>query len=145
MQIVGKPEKPKSREPLILLGLRLVIQVVLPLGSGGTPVQVQVLSPAPITKESLTWLFCYFMRKVFGLEPSLKRYSPTTVALPRESTFLNEGFKIYFKTEIASEIVFSKASRPYLSTSALFFSPWVRQPAPPIHPPTHAIPSIKFA
>ena len=60
-------------------------------------------------------------------------------------TFLNEGFKIYFKTEIASEIVFSKASRPYLSTSALFFSPWVRQPAPPIHPPTHAIPSIKFA
>ena len=115
------------------------------LGSGGTPVQVQVLSPAPITKESLTWLFCYFMRKVIGLEPALKRYSPTTVALPRESTFLNEGFKIYFKTEIASEIVFSKASRPYLSTSALFFSPWVRQPAPPIHPPTHAIPSIKFA
>ena len=47
MQIVRKPEKPKSREPLILLGLRLVIQVVLPLGSGGTPVQVQVLSPAP--------------------------------------------------------------------------------------------------
>ena len=47
MPIVGKPEKTKSREPLILLGLRLVIQVVLPLGSGGTPVQVQVLSPAP--------------------------------------------------------------------------------------------------
>ena len=47
MQIVGKPKKLKSREPLILLGLRRVIQVVLPLGSGGTPVQVQVLSPAP--------------------------------------------------------------------------------------------------
>ena len=41
------------------------------LGSGGTPVQVQVLSPAPITKESLTWLFRYFMRKVIGLEPAL--------------------------------------------------------------------------
>ena len=47
MQIVGEPEKAKSREPLILLGLRLIIQVLLPLGSGGTPVQVQVLSPAP--------------------------------------------------------------------------------------------------
>ncbi len=90
----------------------------------------------------------FSQHKHIPLYPSkvqIKRYSPTTVALPRESTFLNEGFKIYFKTEIASEIVFSKASRPYLSTSALFFSPWVRQPAPPIHPPTHAIPSIKFA
>ena len=47
MQIVGKLKKLKSRKPLILLDLRLVIQVVLPLGSGGTPVQVQVLSPAP--------------------------------------------------------------------------------------------------
>ena len=71
MQIVGKPKKLKSREPLILLGLRRVIQVVLPLGSGGTPVQVQVLSPAPITKESLVWLFCCFMRTIKGLEPAL--------------------------------------------------------------------------
>ena len=71
MQIVRKTEKLKSREPLILLGLRRVIQVLLPLGSGGTPVQVQVLSPAPIMKESLVWLFYYFMRKFIGLEPAL--------------------------------------------------------------------------
>ena len=50
-----------------------------------------------------------------------------------------------FSTETASEMVFSKASRPYLSTSALFFSPWVRQPAPPIQPPMHAMPSMKLA
>ena len=67
MQTVGKPEKLKSREPLILLGLRRVIQVVLPLGSGGTPVQVQVLSPAPITKESHSWRFCCFMRETKDL------------------------------------------------------------------------------
>ena len=29
-------------------------------------------------------------------------------------------------------MVFSMASMPYLSTSALFLSPWVKQPAPPI-------------
>ena len=52
---------------------------------------------------------------------------------------------IYFSTEIASKIVFSSASFPYLSTWALFFSPWVRHPAPPIQPPTHAMPSIKFS
>ena len=42
---------------------------------------------------------------------------------------------------IAEEIVFSKASLPYLSTSALFFSPWVKQPAPPMQPPNagHAL------
>ena len=33
MQIVGKPEKLKSREPLILLGLWLITQVLLPSGS----------------------------------------------------------------------------------------------------------------
>ena len=33
---------------------------------------------------------------------------------------------------------------PYLSTSSLFFSPCVKHPAPPIQPPVHAIPSIKF-
>ena len=42
-------------------------------------------------------------------------------------------------------MVFSIASLPYLSTSALFFSPCVRQPAPPIQPPIQAIPSMKFA
>ena len=52
MQIVGEPEKAKSREPLILLGLRLIIQVLLPLGSSGNPVQVQVLSPAPKKNDS---------------------------------------------------------------------------------------------
>ena len=51
----------------------------------------------------------------------------------------------HFNNDTASEIVFSKASLPYLSTSDLFFSPWVRQPAPPMQPPTQAIPSIKFA
>ena len=30
---------------------------------------------------------------------------------------------VYFKIETASVMVFSRASRPYLSTSALFFSP----------------------
>ncbi len=48
-------------------------------------------------------------------------------------------------TLMASLMVFSKASLPYLSTSALFFSPWVRHPAPPIQPPIQAIPSIKLA
>jgi hypothetical protein len=61
MQIVGKPEKLKSREPLILLGLRLVIQVVLPLGSGGTPVQVQVLSPAPNNRNPIFRVSAVFM------------------------------------------------------------------------------------
>ena len=61
MQIIGKPEKPTSREPLILLGLRLVIQVVLPLGSGGTPVQVQVLSPAPNNRNPIFRVSVVFM------------------------------------------------------------------------------------
>ncbi len=56
---------------MILLGLRRVIQVVLPLGSGGTPVQVQVLSPAPITKESLFVTLLLFMGTIIGLEPAL--------------------------------------------------------------------------
>ena len=47
--------------------------------------------------------------------------------------------------ETASEIVFSYASLPYLSTSALFFSPCVRQPAQPIQPPEQAMPSMKFS
>ena len=68
MQIVGKPKKLKSREPLILLGLRRVIQVVLPLGSGGTPVQVQVLSPAPRNQGyQVVSLFLFFV-SVTGLE-----------------------------------------------------------------------------
>ena len=41
-------------------------------------------------------------------------------------------------------MLFSRASLPYLSISFLSFASWVRQPAPPIHPPTHAIPSIKL-
>lgn len=44
----------------------------------------------------------------------------------------------FLSMEIGSEIVFSYASLPYLSTSALFFSPCVRQPAPPIQPPEQA-------
>jgi hypothetical protein len=64
MQIVGKPKKLKSREPLILLGLRRVIQVVLPLGSGGTPVQVQVLSPAPKKSIAIAVLFFYLIRRI---------------------------------------------------------------------------------
>ena len=46
--------------------------------------------------------------------------------------------------EIASPIVFSKASLPYLSTSALSLGPCVKQPAPPIQPPVQAIPSMKL-
>ena len=42
-------------------------------------------------------------------------------------------------------MVFSSASLPYLSTSDLFFAPWVKHPAPPMHPPMHAIPSMKLA
>ena len=61
MQIVGKPKKLKSREPLILLGLRRVIQVVLPLGYGGTPVQVQVLSPAPKNERVTCGALLFFM------------------------------------------------------------------------------------
>ena len=33
--------------------------------------RVQVPFPAPIMKESLVWLFYYFMRKFIGLEPAL--------------------------------------------------------------------------
>ena len=50
MQIVGKPEKPTSRKPLILLGLRLVIQVVLPLGSCAERCTGLPLLPAPTSK-----------------------------------------------------------------------------------------------
>ena len=51
----------------------------------------------------------------------------------------------YFKRDTASVMVFSRASRPYLSTSALFLtSLWVRHPAPLIQPPTQAIPSMKL-
>lgn len=50
MQIVGKPEKTKSRKPLILLGLRLVIQVVLPLGSCAERCTGLSLLPAPTSK-----------------------------------------------------------------------------------------------
>ena len=57
---------------MILLGLRLVIQVVLPLGSGCTPVQVQVLSPAPNkNRVAFLRLYFYFMRTKIGLEPAL--------------------------------------------------------------------------
>ena len=48
MQIVGKPKKLKSREPLILLGLRRVIQVVLPLGSSG----VICAGSSPVTRTN---------------------------------------------------------------------------------------------
>ena len=37
----------------------------------------------------------------------------------------------YFSMDTASAMVFSGTSRPYLSTSVLLFSPWVRHPAPP--------------
>ena len=48
MQIVGKPEKPKSRKPLILLGLWLITQVLLPSGSSESNLmRVQVPFPAP--------------------------------------------------------------------------------------------------
>ena len=70
MQIVRKPEKPKSREPLILLGLRLVIQVLFPLGSSGNPVQVQVLSPVPywvfIRDLTCEYSIFYFHIKVYN-------------------------------------------------------------------------------
>jgi hypothetical protein len=48
MQIVGKLEKPKSREPLILLGLWRITQVLLPSGSYERKfLRVQVPFPAP--------------------------------------------------------------------------------------------------
>ncbi len=53
--------------------------------------------------------------------------------------------KLYiFKTRTASSIFFSRASFPYLSTSDRLFSPWVRQPAPPMQPPRQAMPSMKL-
>lgn len=50
MQIVGKPEKTKSRKPLILLGLRLIIKVLLPLGSCAERCTGLPLLPAPLPK-----------------------------------------------------------------------------------------------
>ena len=46
MQIVGKPEKPKSREPLILLGLWLITQVLLPSG----PYVARLAGSSPVTR-----------------------------------------------------------------------------------------------
>ena len=42
-----------------------------------------------------------------------------------KAKLIGKPFRIclYFNSEIASPMVFSSASRPYLSTSALFFSP----------------------
>ena len=66
MQIVGKPEKLKSREPLILLGLRLVIQVVLPLGSigeilaGSSPV-TRTISSVHNQLEGWKWTLDFFL------------------------------------------------------------------------------------
>ena len=45
---------------------------------------------------------------------------------------------------MASVMVFSMASWPYLSTSALLLDPWVMQPAPPMQPLSQAMPSIKL-
>ena len=68
MQIVGKSEKPKSREPLILLGLWLIIQVLLPSGSYERKfLRVQVPFPAPKIERPLLWLL-YFLINM-GLEP----------------------------------------------------------------------------
>ena len=48
MQIIGKPEKAKSREPLILPGLWLITQVLLPSGSNESNLMwVQVPFSAP--------------------------------------------------------------------------------------------------
>ena len=46
---------------------------------------------------------------------------------------------------MTSKIFFSKASLPYLSTSALSFGAWFRQAGPPMQPFIQAIPSIKLA
>ena len=46
MQIVGKPEKPKSRKPLILLGLWLITQVLLPSG----PYVARLAGSSPVTR-----------------------------------------------------------------------------------------------
>ena len=46
MQIVGKPEKPKSREPLILLGLWRITQVLLPSG----PYVARLAGSSPVTR-----------------------------------------------------------------------------------------------
>jgi hypothetical protein len=48
MQIVGKLKKPKSRKPLILLDLRLVIQLVLPLG----PIGAILAGSSPVTRTN---------------------------------------------------------------------------------------------
>ena len=56
MQMVGKLEKPKSREPLILLGLRLITQVLLPSGSYERKfLRVQVPSSAPTKRPYLSY------------------------------------------------------------------------------------------
>ena len=54
MQIVGKPENPKSREPLILLGLSRITQVLLPSGSYERKfLRVQVPFPAPKQSDQI--------------------------------------------------------------------------------------------
>jgi len=49
----SKNQKAESRKPLILLDLRLVIQVLLPLGSGGTPVMMGRAHQVPFSAPSL--------------------------------------------------------------------------------------------
>ena len=74
MQIVGKPEKPKSREPLILLGLRLITQVLLPSGSSECKFKwVQVPFSAPNSRNPIFSGFCYFMyeKKILN-QPTLQ-------------------------------------------------------------------------
>ena len=41
------------------------------LGSGGTPVQVQVLSPAPNKNRFTSVTLFLFIRMIIGLEPAL--------------------------------------------------------------------------
>lgn len=64
MQIVGKPENPKSREPLILLGLWLITQVLLPSG----PYVARLAGSSPVTRTNNERVTCvalllFFVKK----------------------------------------------------------------------------------
>ena len=91
---------------------------------------------------------CFSENSMHRSETALEAIRPAVrchaFSAPRQATCAVQAFLPSFKTLTASRIVFSYACIPYRSTSARFRSPCVRQPAPPMHPPVHAIPSMKL-